>query len=172
MNEFNTYDNAEKLFEKLNCIGYENIIFVAKKDVTTAGIQAGLSGSLGVLGSVASQMVGKNELLQNLKYEGLLLNHTENGIGVIPLDCKGVSLTGNLAKLDANLEQYFFISKNEIDNIVIKNYNFLNHKLKKVCINLKNGQNLKMVVPIKEKTFKYQELNFVKFMRKYDSKNI
>lgn len=167
MSGFVRYECAEELFAKNNCIGYENCIFIARKDNTVQGLKAGLSGTMGLVGAWAGDMVGSSDALQHLYYDALLINQTEKGIGFIPLWNKGIAFSSNLSKLEAKEDNYFFIDFGAIEKITIKNFNVFNHKMKKVRLFLHNGGKIQVLVRMKEKSVPYHEMNFDKFIKKH-----
>lgn len=170
MDDFKIYEIAEKMFAENDCVGLENCIFIARKDTNKQGMQAGLSSTLGLAGAAAAGMIGKNDALQNLYYDGLLINQTEKGLGFIPLCNKGIVLTFNLDKMEAKTNNFFFIGFDVIEKITIKNFNILNHKLKTLRIFLQNGDKIQILVSVTEKGVSYHEGNFARFLQKYDEK--
>lgn len=170
MEDFKSYENAEKMFAENDCVGLENCIFIARKDTNQQGMQAGLSSTLGLAGAAAARMIGKNDALQNLYYDGLLINQTEKGLGFIPLCNKGIVLTFNLDKMEAKANNFFFIGFENIEKITIKNYSVLNHKLKTLRLFLKNGGKIQVSVSVAEKAVSYHEGNFARFLERYMDK--
>ena len=77
MNEFDTIEKVQELFEKYNLNGEENNYFIAYKDYTKA-----------------SGMVNGMEY----PYDALLINRTEKGLAMILLVTDGVVF--NFAKLE------------------------------------------------------------------------
>ena len=145
MNEFNEIQKVEKLFEEVKCIGKENNYFIAYKDMQkSSGVVSGME----------------------YPYDGLLINKTENGIGMFYLNQKGIVLTQNLSKMTLDKDSYTFISNEEIKDIKIKNYALLNSKVKRISINTKDKSH-KLYVKIDEKDIPYQKENFTKFLEKY-----
>lgn len=167
MDDFKRYEIAEAMFAENDCIGNENCIFIARKDINQQGMKAGLSSTMGIVGSAAAGLIGKSDALQNLYYDALLMNQTEDGIGFIPLWNKGIVLTFNPDKMEAKVNNYFFIGFDDIEKIIIKNYSILNSKLKTLRLFLKNGDKIQVLVSVKEKEVPYHERNFARFMEKY-----
>ena len=117
MNEFNELEKVKKLFEEVKCIGNENNYFIAYKDMQkSSGMVSGME----------------------YPYDGLLINQTENGIGMFYLNQKGIVLTQNISKMTLDKDSYMFISNEEIKDIKIKNFALLNSKVKRISINTKD----------------------------------
>ena len=66
--------------------------------------------------------------------------------------------------MEPQLDRFVFISNENIDSIIIKNFSFLNKKTQKVKIKIKGGKTLHQLARKVEKTIPYQEENFAKFM--------
>lgn len=147
MNEFDTLEQVKKLFEDVNCIGAENNYFLARKDSTK---NSGMAGGM------------------EYPYTGLLINCTENGLGIFYLDQPGIPLTYKLSKMQVKKESYTFIKNEDIKSITIKKYAILNNKIKSVSIKLNNGKNHKLMVNINEDNYGYHNIGFAKFIEKYD----
>ena len=85
MNEFNELEKVKKLFEEVKCIGNENNYFIAYKDMQkSSGMVSGME----------------------YPYDGLLINQTENGIGMFYLNQKGIVLTQNISKMTLDKDSY------------------------------------------------------------------
>lgn len=146
MEEFNSLEKVKELFSKANCIGNENCYFVAYKDVAkNSGMVKGME----------------------YPYDALLINQTENGLGIYYLNQKGIPFSYNLAKMHVDENTYFFIKNEEIKSIEIKKWALLNSKTKKVIIKLNNGKIHQLYANINEKLLPYQNENFAKFIEKY-----
>lgn len=169
MEDFKIYEIAEKIFAENDCIGSENCIFFARKDVNQQGMKAGLSSTLGIAGAAAG-MLGKSDALEYLYYDALLINQTETGFGFVPLWHKGITLTLNVDKMEAKVNNYFFIGFDNIESVSIKNSNVFNHKLKMLRLFLKNGSKIQVCVSLTEKAIPYHEENFARFLQKFDTK--
>lgn len=168
MEDFKIYENAEKLFAENDCVGMENYIFIARKDTNQVGAQAGLSSTLGLAGSAIAGAIAKGDALENIYYDGFLINQTEKGFGFIPLWNKGIVLTFNLEKMEAKSNNFFFVSFYDIEKISVKKLSFINSKIKKLKIILKNGAKIQLLVSVKEKAVSYHEENFERFLQKYE----
>ena len=145
MEEFNTIEKVKSLFDNVKCNGNENNYFVAYKDMQkSSGMVSGME----------------------YPYDGLLINQTENGIGMFYLKQPGLVLTQNLSKMNLDKDSYMFISNDEIKEIKIKNYALLNSKVKRISINTKD-KSYKLFAKIEEKNIPYQTENFTKFLEKY-----
>lgn len=164
MGDFKVLEQAKALFAENNGIGAENCIFVANKDVNSQGLQGGLRGTMGLFGGAIASQIASKDALENLFYEALLINQTEKGLGFIPLWSQGVNFNGDLGKMEAKPDNYFFIGYDTIASITVKDFSFLNRKLKKLRITFKNGQRLQVLVKLSEKKVPYHQQNFAKFM--------
>ena len=93
MEEFNTIEKIRKLFKDVNCEGKENCYFIAYKDMTRN-----------------SGMVNGMEY----PYDALLINRTENGLGVFYLQQDGIPWKYNISKMHVDKNSYFFIKNEDI----------------------------------------------------------
>ena len=145
MEEFNELEKVKELFDKVGCTGNQNNYFVAYKDMQkSSGMVSGME----------------------YPYEGLLINQTENGIGMFYLKQPGLVLTQNLAKMKLDKDSYQFISNEDIVNVKIKNYALLNSKMKRISIDTKDKSH-KLFAKLNEKNIPYQTENFTKFIENY-----
>lgn len=80
---------------------------------------------------------------------------------------KGVMLTLTPAKLKLDISSYFFLSNDQIESIVVKNFNIFNSSTKRVKITLKNNQKLHLMARLNEKLIPYQKENLSKFADKF-----
>jgi len=143
MEEFNTIEKAIELFKTVNGYKNNNNIFVAYKDVQKSN---------GVVGGM------------EYPFEGLLINQTEDGIGMFYLKQPGLVLTQNINKMILQKDKYVFISNDNIKNIAIKNYAIFNSKIKRITIDTNDGKSYKLFAKLNEKTIPYQNLNFTRFI--------
>lgn len=167
MKDYKVLAQAHAMFAENNCIGANNCIFVAAKDHQAQGMQAGLKGTMGLAGRAIAGNMASADALNSLAYDGLLINQTEKGLGIIPLRNQGMNLNGDLAKMYALEDNCFFIGLNDIEKITVKDFSFLNRKVKTVRILLQNGQKIQILAKVAEKEIPYQEENFARFMAKY-----
>ena len=175
MNNFKTLEGAMEMFKNNNCLGTENCIFATFKDTNADGMKAGAAGAIGgaVGGAIAAFASGmastlQDGSLQNLNgFEGMLINQTENGLGLIPLNVKGVQLMLNIDKMEADPSKFVFVSNDNIEEITVKKFNIFNKKVQRVKIVIKGGTTLRLLAHVSEKNISYQESNFAKFMNKY-----
>lgn len=161
--DFKTIEGAMEIFRNLNCIGNDNCIFVTFKDTNREGFKYGALGAVG--GAIAGAAAFSNGMLNGIEgFDGLLINCTELGLGIVPLKSNGVQLVLKVEKMEPQLDRFVFISNENIDSIIIKNFSFLNKKTQKVKIKIKGGKTLHQLARKVEKTIPYQEENFAKFM--------
>ena len=126
MEEFNTIETAMELFRRVNGLGVNNCIFICFTDTSSEAMKYGAFGAVGgAVGAIAAFSSGAVDGM-NKKSDGYLINWTENGLGIIPLNANGVMLTLTPAKLQADLSSYFFVSNNQIQSIIVKNFNIFN----------------------------------------------
>lgn len=162
---FKTYEEALDLFRKVNCIGDDNCIFVTYKDPNINSTKYALFGAVG--GAIGAMAAFTNGMVEGLEgCDGLLINQTENGLGLIPLLSKGMQMVVNVSKMEPQLDRFVFVPNNAIESIEIKNFNFLNKKLQKVTIKINGLKPLYHVAKVSDKDIEYQEQNFTKFMNK------
>ena len=164
--DFKTNDGVVNIFRNLNCLGMDNCYFVTFRDTNSEAFKYGAFGAVGgALGAAAAFSSGMVEGMKN--YDGLLINQTENGLGIIPLVTQGVQLILNPDKMVAEPNRFFFIPNQYIASIIVKKFNIFNKKTQKVRIKLTDGTEFKLLAHVSEKNISYQESNFAKFMNKY-----
>ncbi len=150
MDEFNSIEKVEKIFEGVNGLGESNAFFVACKDKEkSSGMVSGME----------------------YPYDGLLINATENGIGMFYLKASALSGLITLAKpskMTLDKDNYIFIPTDNIEEVKIKNFALFNSKTKRIEINTKDGKSHKLYANVDEKDFPYQKENFAKFIDKYE----
>lgn len=160
--DFFTYEQAYALFDMNEAIGRENTIFVAIKDTNKEGMAAGVSAGvgMGIIGDLAGNLVDKaieaKNALSSLAFDALLINETEAGFGIIPIVYKGFALTANLSKMTAKPNRYFFIPKEVIADVTIKNYSFLSKSVKKFIIQFHDKTKVTVLLRVNEKDIPYQ----------------
>ena len=148
MASFNNIDEVKKLYESVNGLESENNFFVGIKDARkNAGVAKGME----------------------YPYTGLLINYTENGLGVFYLDQPGIALSFKLSKMSVKEDSYFFIKNEDIESITVKKFALLNSKVKTVYIKLKNGKEHIIDVKLEEPDYPYHNSGFSKFLEKYSN---
>lgn len=173
MEEFNTIEKVEGLFRNVGGLKNDNHFFLAyidtKKDAMKYGILGGAAGALGsavVISSAASATSGVVDGM-NRKCDGYLINYTECGLGMIPLDANGVMLSWNPSKLKADSNAYYFIENSNIESIIVKNSSIFNSKVKSIKLTLIDNKSLNLVAKTQESSLPYHESNFAIFSEKY-----
>ena len=170
MEEFQTIERAFDLFRNQNCVGNQNCIFVTIKDYNHASSKMGVAAGVGgLLGAAISSQMGKKDAFQDMAYDGFLINKTESGIALIPLNAQGVMWKSTPEKLVA-YPACFFFRFDEIESIKIKNFALINSKVKSLKIKFKDGYTLYLSANVKDKFIPYHERNFAEFMNCYSSK--
>lgn len=152
MEEFNTIEKVQALFESVEGLGNENLFFVTCQDKEK------------VSGAVAGM---------EYPYDGLLINASEKGIGMFYLKAGALSGLFTLAtpsKMTLDKQNYVFIPTDNIKEIKVKNFALLNSKTKRIEINTMDGKSHKLYAKIDEKDFPYHKENFTIFMEKYCNK--
>jgi len=148
MASFNNLEEVKKLYESVNGLESENNFFVGIKDARkNAGVAKGME----------------------YPYTGLLINYTENGLGVFYLDQPGIALSFKLNKMSVKEDSYFFIKNEDIESITVKKFALLNSKVKTVYIKLKNGKEHIIDVKLEEPDYPYHNSGFSKFLAKYSN---
>lgn len=175
MADYKTLEGASELFQSVDGLSVQNNIFLVYKNTTREGMKAGLAGGLagglmsaGLPGVIIKTGKAAETVLEG-KFTGLLINQTENGLGIIPMHQKGLQLTLNADKLEPEPENYIFIGNEAISEIKIKNFNIFNKKVQKVNIFV-DKYKLYLMARISEKNIPYQQENFTKFMNQYKTK--
>ena len=143
MEEFNTIEKVQALFESVGGLGSENLFFVTCQDKQK------------VSGAVAGM---------EYPYDGLLINASEKGIGMFYL--KGSALSGLItlsspSKMTLDKTNYIFIPTDNIKNIKVKNFALFNSKTKRIEINTLDGKSHKLYARLEENDFPYHKENFL-----------
>lgn len=164
MEEFNTIEKCLELFKSVNCIGNENLIFFTYKDTAKSAGTAAMLG--GAIGAVASGMIDGAEY----PYDGLLINKTENGIGMFMVRQPGVPLTYKLEKMELQKDQFIYYKNEDIKEIKIKKFALLNNKKKSIFITTTDNKRYVLCSDVNEPRLPYHNENFSKFIEKYSAK--
>lgn len=143
MEEFNELQKVINLFQNVGCYGNNNNIFIACKDMRKS---SGLVGGM------------------EYPFEGVIINHTDSGIGMFYLKQPGLVLTQNVSKMLLDKNSYIFIPNSNIKKIKIKNYALLNSKVKSITIDTNDGRSYKLFARLNEKGIPYQNDNLLKFI--------
>ena len=159
INSFSTYEEALALFQTVDGVGQQNCIFVSLRDVS-------ISPAMVAGGAAGAFLAGVISGIEN-KSDGFLVNQTEKGIGLIPLFMGKGKMSRRSDKLQADLNNYIFIDQSEIVKVKIKNYAFINTKVKKVLIKTTSGKNFNWIVNVKDKYISYQKNDVSEFIKMY-----
>ena len=149
MEEFNTIEKVNAIFESINGLGNDNHFFVACQDKEkVSGAAAGME----------------------YPYDGLLINACEKGLVMFYL--KAGALSGMISlvspsKMSLDKDNYIFIPSDNIDKITVKKFALLNSKVKRISIDTKDGKSHKLYARVEEKDFPYHKDNFNAFIEKY-----
>lgn len=147
MEEFNTLEKVRQLFRSVGCEGNENCYFVAMKDAARA--KSGLVGGM------------------EYPYDGLLLNRTENGLGIFYLRyIKVLTLKADFSNMQiAPKDAYHFIPNGAIGKIDVKK-GMLNSKVKRITIKTTDRKHC-LMTRIDEPSIPYHRDNLAKFESLY-----
>lgn len=99
--------------------------------------------------------------LENYLY--YLVNETERGIAIIPIQSNGLSYK----KAMPLPEKYVFIPKEAIEKIQLKNYTVFLKSTQNLIIKAKGFPGIRINVNVKDRFIPFQEVNFKRFMEKY-----
>ncbi len=182
-NDFKTLEGATNLFRSVNCIGNQNLMFIAYKDpnagplVTKKSLVGGILGGAlgGFVGGLAegTERTQKEENMGNSigigHYDALLINVTEHGLGFIPLLIEGSRIMAKLDRYVSNISNFSFINNNYIESIVFKNYSF-SGKAKKVTIKIQGNITFDLMACMEEKLVPYQKESMEKLANMYGKK--
>ena len=147
MEEFNTKEKVLELFAKGGCLGNENCCFIACKDSSRA--ESGLLGGM------------------NYPYDGVLINKTENGIGMIFLRfIKPIFLKTDITNFAISGYPCEFIPNSEIRQIKVKNASIVRKNSKSLIIKTGNKKHC-LVVNLDEPLLPYHNADFAQFMSQY-----
>lgn len=175
MEEFNTIEKVEELFRNVNGLKNSNNFFLTyvdtKKSAMKYGLLGGAAGALGgavvnTVSAVAATTSGIADGM-NRKSDGYLINYTEAGLGMIPLDAVGIMLSWDPTKLKADVNAYYFIENKDIANIIVKNSSIFNSKVKSIKITLTDGKKLDLLAKTEEKLIPYHANCFTQFAEKF-----
>ena len=147
MEKFDTLEKVKELFKNAGCEGTENCYFLALKD--NARAKSGLVGGM------------------EYPYWGLLINETENGLGMFYLNLDKFTLKLKLEDLKIMPNSYFFIPNENIKKITVKNYSIFNTKTKSITIKTNDGKTHHLSVRLDQNVPPYQNDNLTKFIAKY-----
>ena len=152
MEEFNTIEKVNAIFESINGLGNDNHFFVACQDKEkVSGAAAGME----------------------YPYDGLLINACEKGLVMFYLKAGALSGMISLAspsKMSLDKDNYIFIPSDNIDKITVKKFALLNSKVKRISIDTADGKSHKLYARIEEKDFPYHANGFNAFVEKFGSK--
>ena len=164
MEEYNTIEKCLELFKSVNCVGNENLIFFAYKDTAKAAGPSVMLG--GAVGAFAGGVVNGAEY----PYDALLINKTENGIGMFMLKQPGVPLTYKLEKMELQKDKFIFYKDEDIKEIKIKKFALFNSKKKSIFITTSDKKKYVLCADVNEARLPYHNDNFAKFIEKYSTK--
>lgn len=147
MEQFNTQEKVIEMFAKEGCTGNSNCCFITFKDA--AHSKSGIVGGM------------------EYPYDGILINKTENGIGMIFLKYKkALFLKPDIANFTISEIPYQFIPNSEIRKITVKNSSPLNKKAKSIIIQTADRKHC-LTAFVNEPLLPYHNDNFAQFIDQY-----
>lgn len=169
MNDFRTIEGATDMFGAVNGLGNSNTIFMALKDTSREGMKYGIAGGMAAtigVGLIVHSNAAKEVLANN--FDALLINRTENGIGIIPLHSKKIVLNSvKVENLEPDMQNYVFLANDIIKEVKVKNSSIFNKKVQSLKIKLDEKNTIHLMVRKVEKDLPYHESNFAKIMNQY-----
>ena len=164
MYEFDTMEKCIELFRSIGCLGNENNIFFAYKDTAkTTGPASFLGGAVGAFASGMAEGM-------NHPYDAVIINQTENGIGMLLLKQQGVVLTYKIEKMFVQKDKFIFIPYQYISEIKVKKAALLNNKRKSITISTTNGMKYYLLADIDLPLLPYHNYGFARFMQRFPEK--
>jgi hypothetical protein len=169
MYDFRTIAGATDMFGAVNGLGNSNIIFMALKDTNRQGMKYGIAGGMAAglgVGIIVHSNAAKEVLANN--FDALLINRTEQGMGIIPLHSKKIVLNSvKVENLEPNMQNYVFLGNDIIKEIKIKDHSIFNKKVQSLKIKLDEKNTIHLMVRKVEKDLPYHENNFSRIMDQY-----
>lgn len=172
MDDYSTYQGALEIFKKAGCTGtVENCILGAAVDKTqSAAFKGAMAGrlALGSAGFLVGNAIGRkmdSKTNKTYDYNHVLINITENGVGIMPLQGHAVAIYPRKSQPDYS--GFVFIPNQEISNVKINNFAGIREQIKKVVISLADNHSLHFYIRMTLKALPYQEENMKKFLQKY-----
>ena len=172
MDDFSTYWGALEVFRKANWIGTtENCIFGAIVDSSKSSeFTASMAGfgALGPAGYVVGNILGQERDIRVNKindYIFILINLTENGIGILPVIGGGMKI--DPARLTPVYDGFVCFGYNEISDISSKNFYGIRKSVKAITLTLTNNYKLHFNANMVEKNLPYQENSMNIFVERY-----
>lgn len=147
MENFNTLEKVQDLFRNAGCQGKENCYFITYKDAAKS--------KNGVVGGM------------EYPYGGLLLNQTEEGIGLFYLDFKKMfTLRSDISNMKiSEKDAYHFIPNADIKKVVVKKGLF-NSKVKSITIQTSDRKH-RLLAKVDEPLIPYHNENLMQFESRY-----
>ena len=175
MEEIYDINGVYNLFKSYNLVGNENCIFymvnedpINLKEIAT-GVVLGVALNAAGLSVIGVQ--GNNENNNSVKkFAGYLVNQTEKGIGLIPLETD--KPTDAIQYMKIVPDSYMFIEQKNIKNIKVekKLVHSLDSSIRVITIECSNGPKMIFRTYLDDKYVKYQSSNFEKFANRYGFK--
>ena len=154
---FSTIQGVYELFRSVNCVGQNNCFFAAYINISTGPL----------LGGAVGGMIAGMEAAQKYQCDGYLINQTERGLALIPLNSSS-SLNKSMKNMQPNLQGTVFIDQSYIQSVTIKRANLISMVSKNVKIRLTTGFEYDLIINNKEKLLPYQESEFSRFVSMYN----
>jgi len=149
MDQYNTEEKALKLFKEQGLNAKENCIVALYKDLRKySGFVAGME----------------------YPYFGLLLNFTEEGVGLFYLVNPKILFKVNFEQAELKKDTYKFYKYEDIKSIEVKKFALLDKKRKSLIIKTNDKKKHFLYQYIDEETIPYNRENFAKLIEKYSNK--
>lgn len=159
-------NGAYALFRSYNGLANNNCIFYAASEgPITAKKIAKAALIVGAVHAAGGSIIGVQPQ-GNKTYSAYLVNQTEYGIGLIPLENTSNLVFPLINNMKIVPNSYIFINQNNIKNVTIKNVMFNSFKLN-VTIETFDGLEIKLNVYKKNEYLTYHESNFMNFVNRY-----
>ena len=171
-NDFKTIEGATNLFRSVNCIGNQNIMFIAHKN-SNAGTTSSMifGGAIGGIASGMERTAGAGFKIGIGEFDGLVINVTEKGLGFIPLQLQGKRLSKwTMDRMLPNMNNFVFVSNENIKSFIVKKFSIFNSKTKRIIIKIEGNVTFDLTANLEEQLIPYQKESMEKIVSMYSKK--
>ena len=170
--DFKTLEGVTNLFRSVNCIGTQNIIFIARKNSNSATTSSMIFG--GAIGGMASSMertAGAGFKIGIGEYDALIINVTEKGLGFIPLQLQGKRFTKwTMDKMIPNMNSFVFVGNEYVKSFEVKKYSIFSNKSKRLIIKVEGNVTFDLIANLEEQFVSYQNNSVNTLINMYSKK--
>ena len=170
--DFKTLEGVTNLFRSVNCIGTQNIIFIAHKNSNSATTSSMIFG--GAIGGMASSMertAGAGFKIGIGEYDALIINVTEKGLGFIPLQLQGKRFTKwTMDKMIPNMNSFVFVGNEYVKSFEVKKYSIFSNKSKRLIIKVEGNVTFDLIANLEEQFVSYQNNSVNTLINMYSKK--